>query len=104
MLYCHHIWTEDTEVFRFAGRMLPSMDLEAIGRETSARRGIGGTMIPFGETATHRLVIGHLQPHERRGTVRHRIRRVCFELARAADQPRCERCARQPADCTECLG
>jgi hypothetical protein len=62
MLYCHHIWTEDTEVFRFAGRMLPSMDLEAIGRETAARRGSGGAMIPFspGETATHRLVIAHV--------------------------------------------
>jgi hemerythrin-like domain-containing protein len=46
MLYRHHIGKEDTEVFPFAARVLPSVDLQAIGNEMAARRGVGGAMNP----------------------------------------------------------
>jgi len=45
VLYRHHIGKEDTEVFPFAARVLASVDLEAIGNEMAARRGVGGAMI-----------------------------------------------------------
>jgi len=45
-LYRHHIGKEDNEVFPFAARALPSMDLQAIGKEMAARRGVVTTMVP----------------------------------------------------------
>lgn len=39
-LYQEHIAVEDTQVFPVAGRVLKPSDLEAVGREMAARRGI----------------------------------------------------------------
>jgi hemerythrin-like domain-containing protein len=39
-LYREHIAVEDTQVFPVAGRVLKACDLEAVGREMAARRGI----------------------------------------------------------------
>jgi hemerythrin-like domain-containing protein len=46
MLYRHHIGKEDTEIFPFAARVLPAVDLQAIGNEMAARRGVGGVRVP----------------------------------------------------------
>ena len=46
MFYRHHIGKEDTEIFPFAARVLPAVDLQAIGNEMAARRGVGGVRVP----------------------------------------------------------
>jgi hemerythrin-like domain-containing protein len=38
--YHEHIGKEDTEVFPFAARVLPPAEVQAIGREMAARRGV----------------------------------------------------------------
>ena len=40
-LYHHHIETEDTEIFPFAGNTLTAADRRSIGAEMAARRGLG---------------------------------------------------------------
>jgi hemerythrin-like domain-containing protein len=40
LLYRHHIDQEDKEVFPLAARVLPAADLQAIGHEMAARRGV----------------------------------------------------------------
>jgi hemerythrin-like domain-containing protein len=41
MLYARHIEVEDGEIFPLAGKTLNAGELELIGKEMQARRGVG---------------------------------------------------------------